>query len=162
MKTNVTVYSVSWATYDAQSDQMITRTDLYRTEEGCKHYYEQACKMLREEADTNEPEAHQVADTIDKRKYMVVRDANKPTEFQGQASYDWLTVEVEGPEIYLFDREHFTDEQARTMSRETANELAEKPKDERKVWRYCWGSTSFQQDFNAGCMDNQKYFIRFM
>ena len=84
------------------------------------------------------------------------------TEFEYQAKLRMLEVEVEGPHIWLFDRERYTEDEAKKMSKKEAEALSELPKDERTVWRYCWGSSSFQQDFNAGCMDSKKYIIRFM
>lgn len=63
-------------------------------------------------------------------------------------------------EIFLFDRQCFTEEEAKTMTYECACDMADKPKDERTVWRYNMGCSTFEGDFNRGCITHEKYYLR--
>jgi len=158
MKTSV--YSVTFSTFDASTDTLHQRTDLYKTEEGCKYYYDELCKDLRKEADTDEPEKHLVAESHDRRTHMIVRDCGKPTEFQAKVSYDWLTIDVQAPQIFLFDLTVFTRQEADKMTWEKARELAQVEKGMRHVWQYDTACGTFAGDFNRGCITPDKYYIR--
>jgi len=65
-------------------------------------------------------------------------------------------------EVFVFDGEHFTEQQAGAVTYQEAVSMADesKPKDERKVFRYTHYSASFASDYKAGCMDGGRYHIR--
>lgn len=70
--------------------------------------------------------------------------------------------EVETPcgDIFLFDRERFTEQEAKKMTKAEAIAMAEVSKDERKVWMYHPYCATFESDFNRGSIDPAKYFVR--
>ena len=63
-------------------------------------------------------------------------------------------------EVFVFDAEKFTDEQAGAMTYQETVRLADEPKDVRRVFRYAPYSTSFTGDYRRGCMDAGRYHIR--
>lgn len=62
-------------------------------------------------------------------------------------------------QIFIFDRKHFTEQEAMNMSREEAEKMASVSKDERTVWHYNGISSSFIGDFNSGCITPADYII---
>ena len=66
---------------------------------------------------------------------------------------------MERQQISIFDRKHFTEQEAMNMSREEAEGMASVSKDERIVWHYNGISSSFIGDFNSGCLTPADYII---
>lgn len=79
-----------------------------------------------------------------------------------KVSIEFEEREIESPcgDIFLFDRERYTEQEAKTMTRTEAEKLAELPKDERKVWLYHPYCATFENDWNGGAIDPAKYIIR--
>lgn len=65
--------------------------------------------------------------------------------------------------LFLFDRKHFTENEAGVVTREQAMILAESTtKDERTVWHYNLDCSTFDSDYEAGSIDFKKYWVRTM
>jgi len=70
--------------------------------------------------------------------------------------------EIDSPcgDIFLFDRERYTEQEAKAMTRAEAEKLAELPKDDRKIWIYHPYCSTFESDWNSGAIDPAKFIIR--
>lgn len=66
---------------------------------------------------------------------------------------------MEKQQIFIFDRKHFTEQEAMNMSRKESEKMASVGKDERIVWQYNGISSSFIGDFNSGCLTPADYII---
>ena len=88
------------------------------------------------------------------------RDELQESERRDKVTITEQEVKVYAPQIFLFDRNVFTDQEAEAMSWEDAHELAQVEKGLRHVWQYDASCGTFAGDFNRGCMDSHQYYIR--
>ena len=65
-------------------------------------------------------------------------------------------------EIFLFDREEWTENEAGAVTRQQAVQLADEPKDVRRVWRYNMDCSTFDADLERGSIDLDKFIVRTM
>ena len=65
--------------------------------------------------------------------------------------------------LFLFERDHFTENEAGAVSKADAMTLAESTtKAERKVWHYDLDCGTFDADYGRGAIDLSKYWVRTM
>ena len=62
-------------------------------------------------------------------------------------------------QIFMFSRQHFTEEQAQRVSRKYAEQLASVEKNKRVVWQYNGISSSFITDFNNGSLNSREFIL---
>ena len=74
--------------------------------------------------------------------------------------YKVQSEKVYAPQIFLFDLNVFTRQEADEMTWEDAHELAQVEKGMRHVWQYDTSCGTFAGDFNRGCITPDKYYIR--
>lgn len=65
-------------------------------------------------------------------------------------------------ELFLFDREKWTENQAGAVNRPEAEAMADEPKDGRKVWRFNLDCGTFDADYERGAIDLNDYWVRTM
>lgn len=87
-------------------------------------------------------------------------DGLQQTERRDKVTITEQEVMVFAPQIFLFDRKVFTEQEAEKVSWEDAHELAQVEKGMRHVWQYDTSCGTFAGDFNRGCINPDNYYIR--
>lgn len=88
------------------------------------------------------------------------RDELQESERRDKVTITEQEVRVFAPQIFLFDRKVFTEQEAEKVSWEDAHELAQVEKGMRHVWQYDTSCGTFAGDFNRGCINPDNYYIR--
>lgn len=92
---------------------------------------------------------------------LLAQDYRDELQEKGETvRYKVQSEKVYAPQIFLFDLNVFTRQEANEMTWEDAHELAQVEKGMRHVWQYDTSCGTFAGDFNRGCITPDKYYIR--
>lgn len=185
MKTRI--FIVTYASHTASGDDNLyqsvktfTGADYPKNEREAREYYERQKQQAYEECkwgenwDADEDEREGETEYEPMYANSDIRRANYDGMLHGSyevesEAYEGYKVQIEFEEreiespcgdIFLFDRDRYTEQEAKAMTRAEAEKLAELPKDDRKVWLYHPYCATFEQDWNGGAIDPAKYIIR--
>ena len=173
MKRNIII--VSYVSFTSSDNYLHTEQKSFTNRLKAQDYYEDSCKYAYEEckwgSQVDEPEDERDEDCtfdVDEERNGSFKDGKAGYKVESQAyegywvsiTYEVQEVDVYSPQIFLFDRNVFTEQEANEVSWEDAHELAQVEKGLRHVWQYDAACGTFAGDFNRGCMDSQQYYIR--
>ena len=171
MKTKI--YIVTFTSYTESDNYLHNEQKTFTNRLFAQDYYEKLCDNARENAadiyDTeqdarNAVSEHETRQDALNRETTISREEGTEMGYKVIVRLETVEVDVYAPQIFLFDRNVFTDQEADAMTWEDAHELAEVEKGLRHVWQYTTdahdGQNTFTQDFNCGCMDSQQYHVR--
>ena len=174
-----TIYMVTMTSYTASDNNIYSDVKTFADEQQAIDCYDRTCDQQRGECQwgeyaDNEDHAddyqypytdNHLTEEREAGDYVLAYEASSEA-YEGycvQVKLEKRTVEIAAPAVWLFDREHFTEEQAARVTHEEALQMSDgTPKSERKIWRYEGFSGTFASDFNRGCITPDKYFIRIM
>lgn len=175
MKT--TVITVSYFSFTESDNYTHTEQKTFTNRLFAQGYYEDECKKAYDEckwgSQWDEPEGERNEDCA----YEVDVDCNGSTKdgkadykvesaaydgYHVKVSYEAVEVDVKAPKIFLFDRKVFSQQEADNFTWEDAHELAQIDKGVRHVWEYDLECGTFLDDFNRGCIDGERYYMRIL
>lgn len=172
MKTKI--YIVTFTSYTESDNYLHTEQKSFTNPLFAQDYYEQLCNNAHENAneiyvDANEGDGEDWSNTVEgehhnedknNRRYTIEREPGTEFGYQVEVKLETVELDVYAPQIFLFDRNVFTEQEADAMTWEDAHELAQVEKGLRHVWQYDASCGTFAGDFNRGCMDSHQYYIR--